>query len=144
MDIAAKYSTRPICPSLNLRRATDMYATGQQADAPCLQGFKQQTAKWPLQPIQAAASFLRSQSKTAVVADFGCGDADLARMVPQATVHSLDLVSSAPGVIACNMAHTPLGEMLACWCKFFLTHVLLPASLDAQLECHAIPCHAVM
>lgn len=24
-------------------------------------------------------------------------------------VHSLDLVASAPGVIACNMAHTPLG-----------------------------------
>jgi len=26
------------------------------------------------------------------------------------TVHSLDLVASAPGVIACNMAHTPLGS----------------------------------
>jgi hypothetical protein len=24
------------------------------------------------------------------------------------TVHSLDLVAAAPGVIACNMAHTPL------------------------------------
>ena len=74
-----------------------------------LQGFKQQTAKWPLQPIQAAAAYLAKHSRKAVVADFGCGDAELARMVPQETVHSLDLVSSAPGVIACNMADTPLG-----------------------------------
>ena len=77
---------------------------------PCLlQGFKQQTAKWPLQPIQAAAAYLIKHSRKAVVADFGCGDAELARMAPQETVHSLDLVSSAPGVIACNMADTPLG-----------------------------------
>ncbi len=46
-----------------------------------------------------------------MVADFGCGDAELARMAPQETVHSLDLVSSAPGVIACNMADTPSGYM---------------------------------
>ena len=75
-----------------------------------LQGFKQQTAKWPLQPIQAAAAYLAKQSRNATVADFGCGDAELARMAPQEKVHSLDLVSSAPGVIACNMADTPLGR----------------------------------
>ena len=47
------------------------------------------------------------------MADFGCGDAELARMAPQEKVHSLDLVSSAPGVIACNMADTPLGRALS-------------------------------
>jgi len=29
---------------------------------------------------------------------------------PTQTVHSLDLVATAPGVVACNMAHTPLGD----------------------------------
>jgi ribosomal RNA-processing protein 8 len=29
---------------------------------------------------------------------------------PLQKVHSLDLVSTAPGVIACNMAHTPLAD----------------------------------
>ena len=84
-------------------------AEGRSWACALLQGFKQQTAKWPLQPIQAAAAYLAKHSRKAVVADFGCGDAELARMAPQETVHSLDLVSSAPGVIACNMADTPLG-----------------------------------
>ena len=43
------------------------------------------------------------------VADFGCGDAALARMVKQKVV-SLDLVSSSPDVVACNMSDTPLGR----------------------------------
>lgn len=90
----------------------------------CVQGFKQQTAKWPLQPIQAAAEYLRRHSRKAVVADFGCGDAELARMAPQEKLHSLDLVSSAPGVIACNMADTPLGEPVPS---------VLPQRLDVML-----------
>ncbi len=73
------------------------------------QGFQRQTARWPVQPLQAAAEYLRAHSKRCVVADFGCGDAQLAALAPQETVHSLDLVAARPGVIACNMAHTPLG-----------------------------------
>jgi ribosomal RNA-processing protein 8 len=65
-------------------------------------------AKWPLQPVEAAAAYLRKKSKKLVVADFGCGTARLAALARQ-KVHSLDLVSTAPHVIACNMAHTPLG-----------------------------------
>ncbi|BDA41487.1 probable ribosomal RNA-processing protein 8 at C-terminar half [Coccomyxa sp. Obi] len=71
------------------------------------EGFQQQTAKWPVQPVEVAAQYLRGHSKKLTVADFGCGDAQLAAMASQ-KVHSMDLVSSAPGVIACNMAHTPL------------------------------------
>lgn len=43
-----------------------------------------------------------------MVADFGCGDAHLAASLPDRKVHSLDLIASKPGVIACDMAHTPL------------------------------------
>jgi ribosomal RNA-processing protein 8 len=42
-----------------------------------------------------------------VVADFGCGDARLARSVPN-KVHSFDLVAMSKDVTACDMAHTPL------------------------------------
>jgi len=38
-----------------------------------------------------------------VVADFGCGDAKIARSVPN-VVHSFDLVALNERVTACNMA----------------------------------------
>jgi ribosomal RNA-processing protein 8 len=44
-----------------------------------------------------------------VVADFGCGDARLARSIPN-KVHSFDLVAVSREVTACNMAHTPLSS----------------------------------
>lgn len=66
-----------------------------------------------MQPIDLAITWLRKKSPEWVAADFGCGDAQLASNVPQ-TVHSFDLVATAPGVIACNMANTPLGEAVNC------------------------------
>lgn len=44
-----------------------------------------------------------------VIADFGCGEAELAQSVKQ-KVHSFDLVSTNEQVIACDMAHVPLGN----------------------------------
>ncbi|KAA6416865.1 MAG: ribosomal RNA-processing 8-like [Trebouxia sp. A1-2] len=73
------------------------------------EGFREQTQHWPVQPIDLAISWLKKKSPAWVAADFGCGDAQLARSVPQ-TVHSFDLVAAAPGVTACNMADTPLED----------------------------------
>ena len=78
-----------------------------------LQGFRQQTQQWPSQPLDVAVKWLASLPASLAVVDFGCGDAELARQVKQ-NVHSLDLVASAPGVIACNMAKTPLGALPQC------------------------------
>jgi Hypothetical methyltransferase len=44
-----------------------------------------------------------------VIADFGCGDAKLARSLPN-KVHSFDLVSVSPEVTACDMSRTPLSK----------------------------------
>lgn len=74
-----------------------------------VQGFRQQTQHWPVQPVQQAIAWLNGRPHSWVAADFGCGDAQLAASVPH-KVHSLDLVASGPGVIACNMADTPLGK----------------------------------
>ncbi|KAF6260220.1 methyltransferase-domain-containing protein [Scenedesmus sp. NREL 46B-D3] len=73
------------------------------------EGFQQQVKSWPTQPLDAAIAWLAGKPEAMTVADFGCGDARLADTVKQ-TVHSLDLVATAPGVIACNMAATPLGS----------------------------------
>lgn len=42
-----------------------------------------QVASWPLQPQDAAITWVKGLPKGAVVADFGCGDARLAASVPQ-------------------------------------------------------------
>lgn len=76
-----------------------------------MQGFQQQTRSWPEQPLHAAIKWLRTLPKKFSVADFGCGDAALSRAVRQ-NVTSLDLVSTSPDVVACNMSNTPLGILL--------------------------------
>ena len=76
-----------------------------------MQGFRRQTAAWPVQPVDIAARWLRDLPEALLVADFGCGDAALAGAVRQ-RVHSFDLVAGAPGVVACNIADVPLGETL--------------------------------
>ena len=73
-------------------------------------GFREQTKEWPVRPVDACLKWLKTQPKTLAVADFGCGDAELARRAPQKTVHSFDLESEAEGVLACNMANVPLGD----------------------------------
>lgn len=84
-----------------------------RADTPRepFQGFQQQTKGWPQRPVDVAIAWLKSQPPDLRVADFGCGDIALALAVPQ-RVACLDLVATVPGVIACNMSDTPLGELL--------------------------------
>lgn len=45
-----------------------------------------------------------------VVADFGCGDAKLARTFPKVKIHSFDLVAVNQYVTAGDMAHTSLAN----------------------------------
>ena len=72
------------------------------------QGFQQQVRHWPTQPLDTAVAWVSRLPTAAVVADFGCGQAQLASQVPHQVI-SLDLVAAVPGVLACDMAHTPLG-----------------------------------
>ena len=73
-------------------------------------GFREQTKEWPVRPVDACLKWLATLPKTLRVADFGCGDAELAKRAPQTTVHSFDLESEAKGVVACNMANVPLED----------------------------------
>ncbi|VVB09390.1 unnamed protein product [Arabis nemorensis] len=75
----------------------DMYHTG----------YQQQMSNWPELPVNSIINWLLSRSSSLVVADFGCGDARIAKSVKN-KVFSFDLVSKNPSVIACDMSNTPL------------------------------------
>ncbi|XP_020570950.1 ribosomal RNA-processing protein 8 [Phalaenopsis equestris] len=70
-------------------------------------GYQEQMSRWPEQPVNIIIKWLKSHSSSLVVADFGCGNASLARTVNN-KVFSIDLVSTDPSVIACDMSNTPL------------------------------------
>ena len=76
-------------------------------------GFAEQVEKWPENPLQGYIETVRAmaaKNKQLVVADFGCGDGRLGRELAGVArkIHSFDLVSTAPHVTACDMAHVPL------------------------------------
>nr|CAN65396.1 hypothetical protein VITISV_009442 [Vitis vinifera] len=70
-------------------------------------GYQEQMSHWPQQPVNIIIKWLKDHSPSLIVADFGCGDARLARNVKN-KVFSFDLVSSDPSVIVCDMSNTPL------------------------------------
>jgi ribosomal RNA-processing protein 8 len=89
-------------------------------------GYREQVAKWPENPLTAILAWLATRPCAPggiVVADFGCGDAVLARDAPPtvATCHSFDLVAVNPRVVACNMAHVPLADACVDVCVFCLS-----------------------
>lgn len=77
----------------------DMYHTG----------YQEQMSHWPETPVNVIIKWLKDHSPSLIVADFGCGDARLAKNVKN-KVFSIDLVSHDPSVIACDMSNTPLGS----------------------------------
>lgn len=74
-------------------------------------GFRAQVESWPTKPVDVVAALLKKSPKSWIVADFGCGDAELGRVIEQ-KCHSFDLQTpeSAPEVIACNMSDVPLDD----------------------------------
>jgi ribosomal RNA-processing protein 8 len=94
------------------------------------EGFRHQVEQWPVNPVTvlvkrlSTSSLQKKQSQEKiVVADFGCGDAVLARQLLSIrhtktqqcpfVVHSFDMVARGPNadlITACDAAHTPLDE----------------------------------
>uniref|UniRef100_A0A182Q7Q8 Ribosomal RNA-processing protein 8 n=1 Tax=Anopheles farauti TaxID=69004 RepID=A0A182Q7Q8_9DIPT len=71
------------------------------------EGYRQQVEQWPMNPLNRIVKSILKLPKDSIVADFGCGDAKLAASVPH-KVYSLDLIANHNGVIACDMANSPL------------------------------------
>ena len=83
-------------------------------------GFSTQVSKWGVNPLDQVIAYVQSLPSNTIVADFGCGEARLARSVPH-TVHSFDLVAANERVTACDMAHTPLTAGSVDVCIFCLS-----------------------
>jgi ribosomal RNA-processing protein 8 len=97
------YST----PSANAERlfskAPDLYRVYHR-------GFATQVNKWPVNPVEKIAAMIQKEyPKAAVIGDFGCGDAHIARTVPQ-KVHSFDLCQTNEFVTVANSANVPLQD----------------------------------
>ena len=70
--------------------------------------YREARKDWPEVPYETFVRWLSARPHL-VVGDFGCGEALLAASLPN-TVHSFDHVAINDGVIACDMAHTPLED----------------------------------
>jgi len=93
--------TRPSAEAARLfSREPELYALYHE-------GFRRQSARWPANPVQTIAHWLRGKPKSWAVGDLGCGDAELAASVPQ-SVRSFDLVAANSRVIPCDIASVPL------------------------------------
>jgi ribosomal RNA-processing protein 8 len=124
------------------------------------EGFRHQVEQWPINPVNVIVRWLSSNyahrnatktgeesSTNVIVADFGCGDAQLAQDLLKVkdgpskkcpfTVHSFDLVSSSPLVTACDMANVPLQDKSVDVCIFCLS--LMGTNLaDFVREAHRV------
>lgn len=79
-------------------------------------GFRNQIKSWPVNPVDVIYKWLlklpEEKNRKIVIADFGCGDAQLAKALQNNDhfqVHSFDLVChDNPFVTACDMSNVPL------------------------------------
>lgn len=103
---------RFINESIYTKKGSETYEEFQQN--PCLftayhEGFREQASQWPINPLDGIIDWIKSMDDKLVIADMGCGDAQLSQSVSN-TVYSFDLVSTSPLVIAADIAHVPLQD----------------------------------
>lgn len=87
----------------------DMFKTEPSLFHSYHEGFREQVARWPVNPLDILINKIKALPPTSVVADMGCGEARLSASVTQ-TVHSFDLVAANDRVVACDVAHVPLAD----------------------------------
>lgn len=63
-----------------------------------------------MNPLDVYIERLGRMGKEVIVADMGCGEARLAKEVPQEKVYSFDLVRANERITACDISRVPLGK----------------------------------
>uniref|UniRef100_A0A1I8BXK0 Ribosomal RNA-processing protein 8 n=1 Tax=Meloidogyne hapla TaxID=6305 RepID=A0A1I8BXK0_MELHA len=85
-------------------------------------GYKQQLKKWPFNPLNSILLDISSLPPGSVIADLGCGEAELAeRLGSKYKVHSFDLVSLNERVVVADMAKLPLARNSVDVCVYCLS-----------------------
>lgn len=64
--------------------------------------------EWPEIPYEYIASKIKN--KRHIVGDFGCGENQMRKFIPENTVYGFDHVAADDTVIACNMANVPMED----------------------------------
>lgn len=72
--------------------------------------YSEQVKRWPKNPLDDIISYLKKQKAALRIADLGCGEARLAKEVPQKQVKSFDLVAENSDVTECDISHVPLPD----------------------------------
>ncbi|KAM5182302.1 ribosomal RNA-processing protein 8 isoform 1-T3 [Mantella aurantiaca] len=91
------------------QEAVQLFQSDPEAFTVYHTGFSQQVQRWPVNPITEIIKYIKNRPASLVVADFGCGDAQLARSIRN-KVHSFDLVALNDHVTVCDMAQVPLSD----------------------------------
>ncbi|CAN6487245.1 unnamed protein product [Victoria cruziana] len=99
----ASSSTLSLCLNPDVKALSSSFLQKYHA------GYQEQMSRWPEQPVDSIIKWLKGHSPSLVVADFGCGEARIAKSVKN-VVFSIDLVSNDPSIIACDMSKTPLAS----------------------------------
>ena len=95
-----------------------MFQKDQEAFKIYHEGFQSQAKKWPTDPLDKIIEPItkiienKKSDKNLTIADFGCGEARLAKSLarPDVTVHSFDLVKINDLVTVCDFASVPLED----------------------------------
>jgi len=95
-----------------------MFQKDQEAFKIYHEGFQSQAKKWPTDPLDKIIEPImkiienKKKDKNLTIADFGCGEARLAKSLarPDVTVHSFDLVKINDLVTVCDFASVPLED----------------------------------
>ncbi|KAL3123110.1 hypothetical protein niasHT_005043 [Heterodera trifolii] len=112
---AAHFAKHRLLPQSSLRR------TPTRSDC-TIAGTGHQVSKWPVNPLEKIVLDLGSLPPGSVVADLGCGDAEIAkRLGERLRVHSFDLVASNERVLAADMADLPLESESVDVCVYCLS-----------------------
>jgi len=87
-----------------------MFTADKEAFRIYHEGYSAQVKKWPKDPLNIIINAIVKDSGNPVVADFGCGEARLARAVSTCCkkVHSFDFIAANELVTEGDMAHTSL------------------------------------
>ena len=92
--------------------------------------------KWPINPLDTIIKYIKSRPANQVVADFGCGEAKLAKSVKN-KVHSFDLIPLCDLVTQCDMKNVPLKNMSVDMAVFCLS-LMGTNSVEFLCEAHRI------
>lgn len=88
--------------------AVQSFESDPQAFQVYHEGFEQQVAKWPVNPVDVIIEALRRMPKSTVIADLGCGEAKIAQQLTKNKVHSFDLIAMNEHVTVCDISKLPL------------------------------------